>query len=135
MQLAESVDRVMRTELVFGSIFYQHFFAAVPEASRYFEGIDMRRQAFLVTMALTVIQQHHDHHYPVTRDYLHYLGSKHHDRKIPIELYIVWRRVMLGTLAVFHGHDWTPELESAWGAAIDRAIDAMAEGYANHVSV
>jgi hemoglobin-like flavoprotein len=135
MQLSESVDSLLHNSSLFGAVFYQRFFAAVPAAGVYFNGIDMRRQALLLTMALTVIRQHHEHHYPSTREFLHYLGSKHHDRKIPVDLYNDWRRVLLGTLSAFHGPAWTPELAGDWTAAIDEAIDAMMAGYTDHISV
>jgi hemoglobin-like flavoprotein len=135
MPLAASLDRILQSQALLGERFYARFFAAVPAARKYFEAIDMRRQALVLTMALTVIQQHYDHDYPATRDFLHYLGSKHHNRRIPIELYNEWRQVMLDTLAEFHGDDWQTDLASQWGLAIDEAVDAMMAGYSNHMSV
>jgi hemoglobin-like flavoprotein len=135
MHLDESIDRILRNSSLFGAVFYRRFFEAVPEASRYFEGVDMHRQAYVLTMALTLIRQYHDHRYPVANDYLVYLGTKHSDRKIPLDLYNKWREVMLGTLKDFHGDDWTPESERQWGEAIDACIDAMMEGYASHTSI
>jgi hemoglobin-like flavoprotein len=135
MHLEESIDRILRNSALFGAVFYRRFFEAVPEASQYFEGVDMHRQAYVLTMALTLIRQHREHRYVVTNDYLGYLGSKHFDREIPAGLYSKWREVMLGTLEGFHGDDWSAQAKCEWEQAIDECIDAMMEGYATHKSV
>jgi hemoglobin-like flavoprotein len=131
MQLAESLSRVLGASQLLGESFYRHFFKQVPEVERFFEGIDMHRQAMLITMALTVIQQHHDQRYPVTQLFLQYLGSGHSARGIPFDLYPKWRDAMLGTLAGFHGPDWNEELSGQWRNAIDLAINEMQSGYAH----
>ena len=131
MQLAESLSRVLSAPQLLGEKFYRHLFEQVPEVERFFEGIDMHRQAMLVTMALAVIQQHYDQRYPVTQLFLQYLGSGHSARGIPFDLYPKWRDAMLGTLAGFHGPDWNEELSGQWRNAIDLAINEMQSGYAH----
>ena len=135
MTLAESLSRVLSASDLLGEAFYHRFFEQVPEAQRFFEGTDMRRQAMLVTMALTVIQQHYDQRYPVTRAYLDYLGSRHSARGIPIYLYPQWRDTMLETLASFHGTDWNEELSNQWRSAIDLTTNEMMAGYSEHYTV
>lgn len=132
MQLAESLSRVLSAPQLLGQVFYRRFLEKVPEAERYFEGIDMHRQAMLVTMALTVIQQFHDHHYPAVTEFLHYLGSRHQDRRVPFDLYAKWRDTMLETLAAFHGSEWNDDISGHWRRAIDMAIDEMMNGYTEH---
>lgn len=135
MHLDESIDRILRNSSLFGAVFYRRFFEAAPQASKYFDGVDMRRQAYVLTMALTLIRQYHDRRYPVAYDYLVYLGTKHSERKIPVDLYNTWRAVMLDTLKGFHGEDWSAESERQWAEAIDACIDAMMEGYARHTTI
>jgi hemoglobin-like flavoprotein len=135
MELAESLSRVLCARQLLGDAFYHRLFAQVPEVQQFFEGIDMQRQAMLVTMALTVIQQHHDHHYPVTQSYLKYLGSRHSARGIPIYFYSQWRDTMLDTLASFHGTEWNERLSDQWKSAIDLTINEMMSGYAEHYTV
>jgi hemoglobin-like flavoprotein len=135
MELAESLSRVLNAPQLLGEEFYHRLFEQVPEVQRFFEGIDMRRQAMLVTMALTVIQQHYDQRYPATQAYLNYLGSRHSARGIPIYFYSQWRDTMLDTLASFHGTDWNKELSGQWRSAIDLTINEMLSGYAEHYRV
>jgi hemoglobin-like flavoprotein len=135
MKLEESIDRILRNSALFGAVFYRRFFEAVPEATSYFDGIDMRRQSYVLTMALTLIRQHRDHRYPVTNDYLIYLGARHRQRNIPVALYTQWRQVMLETLAGFHGDDWSAAASHEWETAIDQCIAAMMEGYTSQTAI
>jgi hemoglobin-like flavoprotein len=129
MEPAESLARVLNAPQLLGEAFYHRLFEQVPYVKPFFEGIDMRRQVMVLTMALTVIQQHCEHRYPATLAYLHYLGSRHSARGIPLDLYSQWRNTLLDTLASFHGADWNDEVSAHWQRAIDLAINDMLSGY------
>jgi hemoglobin-like flavoprotein len=135
MNIAESLDQVLNSKQIIGETFYETFFANCPEVKPFFEGVNLQRQAVLVTMALIVIEQYYSNPYLATEKYVHYLGTKHHDRKIPKELYGKWCESMLETLAKFHGDDWSEALAKEWEQAILRVRDAMFQGYEEHFTV
>jgi hemoglobin-like flavoprotein len=135
VDLAESLSRVLNASQLLGEAFYRHLFELVPEVRPYFERVDMRRQAMLVTMALTIIQQYYDRRYPAMKAYLHYLGSRHAARGIPIDLYSRWRDTLIDTLARFHGNNWSDDIAGHWRRAIDLAIDKVVAGYAEHCQI
>jgi hemoglobin-like flavoprotein len=116
-------------------MFYQIFLTQHPEAQPYFEGVDLQRQGVLLTMALVVVEQYYSNPFPATANYLRYLGSRHHDRKIPLPLYAKWTDAMLQTLKQFHGDDWDDHLAQQWSEAIEQAIKRMSEGYDEHLTV
>ncbi len=135
MNIAESLDRVLNSKQIIGESFYQLFFERHPEVKPFFEGVNLQRQAVLVTMALIVIEQYYSNPYLATEKYVQYLGTKHHDRKIPKHLYAKWAETMLETLARFHGDDWSESLAKQWGEAILRVQEAMFQGYEEHFTV
>jgi hemoglobin-like flavoprotein len=131
MDLHESVDRVLQSRELLGHTFYDVFFRRHPEVQRHFIGVNLVRQGVLLTMALVVIEQYYANAYPATRRYLQLLGAKHRERGIPTESYGSFRDALLETLALFHSDEWTPQLAGQWRAAIDKAAEAMIEGYAS----
>lgn len=135
MDLAESIQRVMDDQLQIGHRFYEIFLDRCPQARVFFQGVDMQRQTHVLTMALLVIEQMHTNRFRATEEYLRYLGTKHHDRDIPEELYPQWREAMLETLHIAHGEQWDPALASQWKQMIDRAIQLMFEGYATRMTI
>lgn len=135
MDLQESLDRIMQNETAFGTHFYKHFFEIVPDARPFFEGIDWRHQELSLTMALNVLVRHHDCGYPATRMYLEHLGTKHHDRRIPVSLFASWRQALIETLRELEGENWSPELEASWLSAYEDAVEAMMRGYAERHTV
>jgi hemoglobin-like flavoprotein len=106
-----------------------------PEVSAHFQGVNLRRQAMLLTMALMVMERHYSGNYPATAMYLRYLGSKHHARGILQHLYPQFREALLAVLERFHDRDWEPELATQWSGAIDHAIVTMLEGSKEMLSV
>lgn len=132
MDIGESVSRVLASREVFGRSFYPEFFRRCPEARVHFEGLDMERQALAVTMALTLIEQHHRHAYPAVENYLEMLGHAHDHRGVPPGLYGPWSEAMLAALAAFHGDAWDEGLARQWRAALAGASRVMLEGYGRH---
>ncbi len=133
MDISASVERILQSRDLLGSTFYDVFFRRHPEVQRHFEGVNLVRQGVLLTMALVVIEQFHAHAYPATRRYLQYLGAKHDELGIPAETYPHFRDALLETLGLFHAGEWTTQLADDWRSAIEKASQAMLEGYANHV--
>jgi hemoglobin-like flavoprotein len=135
MDMHESLQRILASKQVLGDLFYEALFARHPEFGPYFEGIDLRRQAVLLTMELTIIESYHRLRSSPARMYLQYLGTKHHDRGIPQELYGSFRDTLLEVLRQLLEQGWTDELAREWKTAIDDASAVMFEGYAKHFTV
>jgi hemoglobin-like flavoprotein len=135
MTIRESLEKILQSEEVFGVLFYEIFFERVPEAEAHFDGIDMRRQALMLTMALTVIEQYHSKSFAAVEQYLQLLGSRHNDRSIPRDMYPKWSESMLVALARFHGDEWTEELAGQWAEALDSATSIMFRGYERRMGI
>ncbi len=135
MDIRESLDLILQWKGVLGELFYDRLLNLHPELGKYFEGVDLRRQAVLLTMQLTVIESYYRHRSLAAREYLHILGTKHSDRGVPREAYPKFRDVLLETLHKFHGQDWDEQLASQWKEAIDAASEQMFAGYAERYHV
>jgi hemoglobin-like flavoprotein len=135
MDMHQSLERILASKQVIGDLFYEALFARHPEIRPFFEKIDLRRQAVLLTMELTVIDAFHRFRDGPARLYLQYLGTKHRERGIPSELYRPFRDTMVEVLQRFHEKDWTEELATEWKTAIDDASAVMFEGYSKHFTV
>jgi hemoglobin-like flavoprotein len=129
MNLSESVTTVLDSQVVFGRIFYEEFFRSCPEARPYFDGADMERQALLLTMSLSIIEQYHRNLRGAVEIYLQHLGHTHHHRGIPPRLFPLWSEAMLIALARFLGEAWTLELAAQWREAIRQVSEVMLRGY------
>ncbi len=134
MQIDESLDRILESQEIFGEAFYEVFLSTYPEVQEFFHGVDMQRQAVLLTMALTVVEQNYSDGHLTTKKYLRYLGRQHDERGIPKSLYSQWRDAMLETLYQFHGDDWDQQVAKQWREAIESAIQVMFEGYQSDVA-
>lgn len=135
MNIQESLQQILASKKIFGQQFYEVFFAKCPEATRFFEDVNIDRQAVLLTMALVVIEKQYSQPFTAAEEYLKYLGTKHHDRRIPKPLYADWTAAMLESLAQFHGDDWDESLKQQWQEAISKVIDFMFQGYEQHFTV
>ena len=91
MDLTESIHRIQQSEVVFGKQFYQHLLEKHPEARRYFEGIDMHRQAIIFTMQLAVVGAYHQRRTATAEQYLQVLGTQHKERGVPRAMYGAFR--------------------------------------------
>jgi hemoglobin-like flavoprotein len=132
MDIQTSVNRILASEEVFGNSFYEVFFRRYPDVQKYFSATEMKRQAALLTTAMILVEKYASEPNPAIEQYLQYLGSKHHERGIPRELYAHWREAMLETLAAFHGNEWNDVAEQQWRQAIDRTTEVMFQGYEAH---
>ena len=135
MNIHDSLHQILASKKIFGEYFYETFFQQCPAAKQYFQGVNLERQAVLLTMALLVIDQQYRNPYAVTAEYLRYLGTKHHDRNIPQHLYASWCDAMLITLEQFHGDDWDAALRKQWQEAIEIVTELMFQGYSEHYTV
>ena len=129
MELAESVQRVLRAADVFGELFYEEFFRRCPEAKPYFEGHDMKRQALIMTMTLQSVQQYADGGYPAVDHYIEHLGAVHRRRNIPMNMYPQFRAAMLHVLGKLLSDVWDRDLRQQWETALDKSVRAMLKGY------
>jgi hemoglobin-like flavoprotein len=129
MDIRESVKQVMNSKELLGVSFYNVFFERHPDVQRYFEGIDMRRQTLVLTMALMLVERYYITSFIATERFLQYLGTQHRARGIPRELYPDWVAAMLATLERFHGATWSEALAQQWREALDKAVDIMLQGY------
>jgi len=132
VDIGESVGLVLASREVFGKVFYAEFFRLCPAARAHFADVDMERQALALTMALTLIEQHHRHAYPAIESYLETLGHSHDHRGIPAGLYAPWSEAMLAALAAFHGAAWDEALAAQWREALAGAARVMLAGYGRH---
>lgn len=130
-----SLDRILKSENHVGDAFYPSFMARFPEIREYFQGINLHRLTLLLPMALSVIYQHHAHHYPSTRKYLEYVGSHHSLRGIPPAAYPKFREALLAALEQMLKDDWHPGLAKEWSAAIDEAVETMLSAYGTRVTI
>jgi hemoglobin-like flavoprotein len=135
MDLHASLQHVLAGQQILGDWFYEALLTRHPEIRPYFDGMDLRRQAVVLTMQLTIIECYHRLRSPAARLYLQYLGAQHHKRGIRHEHYGPFRDTMLEVLQQFHGEAWTPELAQAWQTAIDSAAAVMSEGHQKHLTV
>ncbi len=135
MNIQESMSRIIDHEDIFGKAFYRVFLERFPEVQQYFEHVNIMAQAALLTAALILVERFYVTDSVAAEQYLQVLGSRHHERGIPEELYPRWTQAMLQSLAQFHGSDWSSELEVEWKAAIDKAIAQMLKGYQQHAHV
>jgi hemoglobin-like flavoprotein len=135
MDIAQSLHRILEQQETMADLFYIVFLERYPEVRHYFEGVNLKAQSVLLTMALMVMERHYAGSYPATEMYLKYLGTKHHDRGIPPELFPKFRDALLATLQRFHSSDWNPRLARQWHDAIERTTTTMLSGYRQHYSV
>jgi hemoglobin-like flavoprotein len=135
MNIQDSLQQILASKKLFGQQFYDLFFTKCPEVKKFFEGVNIDRQAVLLTMALVVIEKQFSSPFAAAEEYLKYLGSKHHNWKIPKTLYADWTEAMLATLAQFHGDDWDEALEQQWQEAIAQVLELMFQGYEQHYTV
>jgi hemoglobin-like flavoprotein len=136
MDIHESVHKVLADQQAVADLFYTRFLDNHPEIRRFFDGVDMKRQAVLLGMTLLLIEHHYVHRYPMSESYLQILGHRHQTRRgIPAWTYGPFRDCLLESLAQFHGAEWDEKLARQWTEAIDLASRAMLAGYDQDISV
>jgi len=129
MDLAASLDKILASDHEFGEMFYDVFFEQYPVAKDYFEGVNMRNQALMLSVSLRLIGDYHKRGFAAIGHYLQILGTRHADRRVPQEMYPLWRDSLLTTLDKFHNGDWSGALANEWSEAIEAISQVMFEGY------
>lgn len=129
LDIHQSIDEILDSEDIVGGTFYRVFFTRYPDVQHYFAGVNMARQAVVLTIALLLIEQYETYRYPAIAKYLRHLGIRHRQRQIPREMYGRFRDALLEALAEHHGPRWNQQVAEQWRAAIDRAIHVMLEAY------
>ena len=135
MSIDESLEMILKQKDVAADLFYVVFLDSFPEVLQYFTGVNLRRQAVLLTRALVEVKNYFTGDYAATGLYLQYLGTRHHERGIPQDLYPKFRVALLQTLERLHGNDWSQELADQWQQAIDKATEEMFKGYSQHITI
>jgi hemoglobin-like flavoprotein len=135
MNIQESLQQILASKKIFGELFYDTFFTKCPEVKKFFKDVNIERQAVALTMALVIIEKQYSKPFVAGEEYLKYLGTKHHDWKIPKTLYADWADAMIDTLREFHVNDWNDALEQQWRDAIGQVTKLMFEGYEQHFTV
>lgn len=129
MDLRDSVTFILKQKETVIGRFYEKFLDEYPEVRVHFEGVDLRQQALMLTMALVAVEGYYSGSYPATEHYLRVLGHRHHLANVPVDQYPKFRECLVSTLAEIHADQWDDDLAVQWSAAIDTAIQVMLEGY------
>lgn len=129
MDISQSIHEILSRDDVVADLFYDIFLDRYPEVRKYFVGVDIRQQAVVLTMMLSVIEDYYRHAYPATTRYLRLLGQRHKAREIPRELYPKFSQCLLETLQRFHGKNWNPRLAEQWQDGIAATSRVLLEGY------
>ena len=122
----ETARRLLGDQERFARIFYDRLFAAAPDTRSLFSG-DIESQGRMLTQVLQLAV------YGLSRfndiiPGLIALGRSHVGYGVGTELYPAFRTVFLDTLRDILADDATPDVEAAWGAAVDRILAAMRHG-------
>jgi hemoglobin-like flavoprotein len=129
MNISESIRDILNRDEVVADLFYDIFLDRHPEVRPFFVGVDIRQQAIVLTMMLSVIEDFYRHSYPTTARYLRLLGQRHKARGIPKELYPIFTQCLLETLRQFHGQKWNAQLSNDWRSGIEKASNVLLNGY------
>ena len=135
MNIQESVNKLLESEEILGDLFYRTFLEKCPEVQEYFKDVNMTSQAALLIASLVIVERYYSLDGTAAEQYLRVLGTRHHSRGIPVDLYPKWTAAMMEALRQFHGDDWSEMLADQWLCAIDQAIERMLEGYEDHYHV
>jgi len=135
VDIRESVERVLASEALLGEVFYEEFFRECPEAVSLFGGVDMRRQALVLTMALPVIAHNQTSDSPAIGHYLKLLGARHRDRGVAADLYPRWSAAMMVALEQVLGDAWNEDLAVQWEGALRKASATLLSGYEGSVGI
>lgn len=129
MNITQSIGKILESKDLLGGQFYDRFFTECPHLKQYFKGVDMDRQAAMLTSAIVLVETVHTKPGEGLSPYLRLLGKDHFDRGISVDDFTDWTESMLRTLEEFHGDDWSKKLEREWYAAMRSSIKIMLEAY------
>lgn len=108
--------------------FYQRLFDTHPEVRTLFP-LEMARQRSHLAVAISLVVKHADDLEPI-RSTLEEIGARHVTYGAERAHYGIVRDTLVASLAEHAGSAWTPELERAWSAALDRVSAVMLDGAA-----
>jgi hemoglobin-like flavoprotein len=129
MEIQESLHGIHLRGTELANEFYSLLLNRYPELSDYFLGVQLGRQAVVLTNVLTVVVQHYCQDYPASKSYLRILGGRHEDLGIAGEDYPKFTQALMIALEQFHGSAWTDELAVQWRDAIGLAATRLMDGY------
>jgi hypothetical protein len=66
MNISQSIHEILNRDEVVADLFYDIFLDRHPEVRPYFVGVDLKQQAIVLTMMLSVIADYYLHTYPAT---------------------------------------------------------------------
>ncbi len=129
MNIHQSLDQILEANDSFAGAFYNRLDREQANVFRHFEGVNLKRQANLLTNALILIVKEYETPNEAVKYYLRVLGTKHLRLEIDEQAFEPWKDTLLGALQDFHGADWNAELAIQWTNAIEIAIAQMLIGY------
>lgn len=129
MDIRQSVQELLSREETVTRRFYDVLLRRHPELRPYFQRVNLRQQAVILTTALSMIELQYTGSLSGPRKYLRVLGERHAALGIPREAFAPFRECLLETLADCHGGHWSQDLHSQWHEAMDEAIALMFAGY------
>ncbi len=131
MDIHQSLDSILASGSQFAEGFYQRFELEHPGIFRHFNGMNMKRQAHLLTTALVLVVSDYEKDTESIKEYLRVLGTRHHHRNIDKADFEAWEQTLLRFLSEFHQANWSEELSNQWQSALTKAIDQVLLGYEN----
>jgi hemoglobin-like flavoprotein len=135
MNIQESLQQILQEKDRLAEMFYDYFLEEHPELRPLFAKVDFKRQRILLTTGLMVVERLYTHPAPAVEQYLQYLGTKHHELRVPRAAYAKWTEAMLVAMQQFHGEDWSDDLAQHWRSAIEQACELMFQGYEERITV
>lgn len=125
--LRASFARIEAHKEEFAATFYATLLEKYPQVRAFFAGVDLKRQqtSLLATLLAMLNEEQRGEE---LREMFQRLGQRHQARQIGAEYYPAFGQTLLETLARYDPA-WTPELRSAWAAALERCVRFMMESY------
>jgi hemoglobin-like flavoprotein len=108
-------------------VFYESLFAAAPAVEPLFAGTDLKQQKAMLLSTLVLLRKSLRNLEAIVPK-LRELGARHVEYGAQPEHYPVVGSVLIASMAVVAGEEWTMEFERAWSAAFDIVAGAMIEG-------
>lgn len=125
--LRESFARIGEQKAAFAETFYATLLEKYPDMRSFFAGVDLKRQQTSLIATLLAMLNGAERGEEI-REQFQRLGQRHHARQIGAEYYPAFGQTLLETLARYDPA-WTPELRSAWAAALEQCVRYMMESY------
>lgn len=121
VEVIESYKRVAR-EPGFLDRFYTRFMDRDADVRARFQGVDMARQRFVLSRAVTLLLQHASgvtHGVDGLRESAHHHGAE--GMNIPAYMYDLWIDALVETVAE-HDPRFTPDLDASWRTLLRREV-------------